>query len=214
MVSAQTATRYIDLLVDLLLVRRLRPFHKNPGKRLVKSPKLYVRDSGLVYALLGIPDHNALAGHPVVGASWEGFVIENLLSAAPAGTAASFYRRSAGAEIDLVLEFPDGRCWAVEIKRGLAPRLEKGFHFAHADLKPRRSFVVYSGKDRYPLAEGVESVSLAELSAIVCRRKGLTSPAVFNRTCSSPSGIPLFSPPRAARPDHGSASCTLVRAVS
>jgi len=92
MVSAPTATRYIDLLVDLLLVCRLQPFHDNLGKRLVKSPKLYVRDSGLVHALLGIPDYNALAGHPVVGASWEGFVIENLLSAAPARTNASFYR--------------------------------------------------------------------------------------------------------------------------
>jgi uncharacterized protein len=167
MVSAQTATRYIDLLVDLLLVRRLRPFHNNPGKRLVKSPKLYVRDSGIVHALLGIPDHNALAGHPVVGASWEGFVIENLLNAAPARTNASFYRTSAGAEIDLVLEFSGGRRWAVEIKRGLAPKLERGFHFAREDLKPERSFVVYSGKDRYPLMEGVEAISLFELAAML-----------------------------------------------
>lgn len=167
MVSAQTATRYIDLLVDLLLVRRLRPFHNNPGKRLVKSPKLYVRDSGIVHALLGIPDHNALAGNPVVGASWEGFVIENLLSAAPARTNASFYRTSAGAEIDLILEFPGGRRWAVEIKRGLAPKLERGFHFAREDLKPERSFVVYSGKDRYPLMEGVEAISLFELAAML-----------------------------------------------
>ena len=92
------------------------------GKRLVKSPKLYVRDSGIVHALLGIPDHNALAGHPVVGASWEGFIIENLLSAAPDSTNASFYRTGAGAEIDLVLEFPGGRRWAIEIKRGLRPK--------------------------------------------------------------------------------------------
>jgi predicted AAA+ superfamily ATPase len=167
MISAQTATRYIDLLVDLLLVRRLRPFHDNLGKRLVKSPKLYVRDSGLVHGLLNILDHNALAGHPVVGASWEGFVIENLLSAAPARTNASFYRTSAGAEIDLVLEFAGGRQWAVEIKRGLAPKLEKGFHIAREDLKPERSFVVYSGKDRYPVTEGVEAISLGELAAMV-----------------------------------------------
>ncbi len=166
MISAQTATRYIDLLVDLLLVRRLRPFHHNPGKRLVKSPKLYVRDSGIVHALLGIGDHNALTGHPVVGASWEGFVIENLLSAAPARTIASFYRTSAGAEIDLVLEFPGGR-WAVEVKRGLAPKLEKGFHFAREDLKPERSFVVYSGADRYRLMAGVEAISVRELAAML-----------------------------------------------
>jgi uncharacterized protein len=167
MISAQTATRYIDLLVDLLLVRRLRPFHENVGKRLVKSPKLYVRDSGIVHALLGIGDHNALAGHPVVGASWEGFVIENLLSAAPARTIASFYRTSAGAEIDLVLELAGGRRWAVEVKRGLAPKLEKGFHFAREDLKPQHSFVVYSGTDRYRLMAGVEAISVRELAAIL-----------------------------------------------
>jgi predicted AAA+ superfamily ATPase len=167
MISAQTATRYIDLLVDLLLVRRLRPFHENVGKRLVRSPKLYVRDSGIVHALLGIGDHNALAGHPVVGASWEGFVIENLLSAAPARTIAGFYRTSAGAEIDLVLEFLGGRLWAVEVKRGLAPKLEKGFHFAREDLKPQHSFVVYSGTDRYRLMAGVEAISVRELAAML-----------------------------------------------
>ena len=172
MVSAQTATRYIDLLVDLLLVRRLRPFHDNLGKRLVKSPKLYVRDSGIVHALLGIPDHNALAGHPVVGASWEGFIIENLLSAAPDSTNASFYRTGAGAEIDLVLEFPGGRRWAIEIKRGLAPKVEKGFHFAREDLKPERSFVVYSGKERYPLMKGVEAIGLSELAAMLAGARG------------------------------------------
>lgn len=104
--TAPTVTKYIDLLVDLLLVRRLPPWHANIGKRLVKSPKVYVRDSGLVHALLGIEDYNAVAGHPVVGASWEGFVIENLLSVAPDRTRAHFYRTAAGAEIDLVLELP------------------------------------------------------------------------------------------------------------
>ena len=167
MISAQTVTRYIDLLVDLLLVRRLRPFHGNLGKRLVKSPKLYVRDSGIVHALLGIPDYNALAGHPVVGASWEGFVIENLLSAASAGTNASFYRTSTGAEIDLLLECPGGQRWAIEIKRGLSPRPEKGFHFAREDLKLEQSFVVYSGKQRYPLMEGIEAIGLTELTAML-----------------------------------------------
>lgn len=166
-ISVQSVTRYIDLLTDLLLVRRLSPFHANLGKRLVKSPKVYVRDSGLVHALLGIADHDALAGHPVVGASWEGFVIENLLSAVPAGTRASFYRTAAGAEIDLLLELPGGRRWAVEIKSGLSPRLEKGFHFARQDLKPEKSFVVYSGDDRYPLGEDTEAIGLRELASIL-----------------------------------------------
>ncbi|MBM3390537.1 MAG: ATP-binding protein [Betaproteobacteria bacterium] len=168
-ISAQSVTRYIDLLVDLLLVRRLSPFHANPGKRLVKSPKVYVRDSGLVHALLGIADHDTLAGHPVVGASWEGFVIENLLAAAPAGTHASFYRTAAGAEIDLLLELPGGKRWAVEIKHGLSPRLGKGFHFARQDLKPGKSFVVYSGDDRYPLGEDTEAIGLRELASILAR---------------------------------------------
>lgn len=171
-ISAQSVTRYIDLLTDLLLVRRLSPFHANLGKRLVKSPKVYVRDSGLVHALLGIADHDALAGHPVVGASWEGFVIENLLAAAPAGTRASFYRTAAGAEIDLLLELPGGRRWAVEIKSGLSPRLEKGFHFARQDLKPGKSFVVYSGDDRYPLGEDTEAIGLRELASILAGEQG------------------------------------------
>src|SRR5262249_22421791 len=136
-ISAPTVTTYIGLLVDLLLVRRLTPFHANVGKRLVKSPKTYVRDSGLVHALLGIEDTSELMGHPVVGASWEGFVIETLLSAAPERTKASFYRTSAGAEIDLILEM-GGRhgLWAIEIKRGLAARPERGFHLAIEDLEP------------------------------------------------------------------------------
>lgn len=166
-VSGQTVTRYIDLLVDLLLVRRLEPFHINIQKRLVKSPKTYVRDSGLVHALLGIPNHNALAGHPVVGMSWEGFVIENLIAAAPEGTRTNFYRTAAGAEIDLIIELSDGARWAIEIKRGLSPKLERGFHQARLDLEPARSFVIYPGKDRYPIAEDVEAISLFEMAQML-----------------------------------------------
>lgn len=166
-VSGQTINRYVDLLVDLLLVRRLQPYHANIGKRLVKSPKTYVRDSGLVHALLGVADHNALAGHPIVGMSWEGFVIENLLAAAPDRTIPNFYRTRAGAEIDLLLALPNGYLWGIEIKRGLAPKLEKGFYQARADLELARCFVVYSGQERYPLAEGVEAISLQELARIL-----------------------------------------------
>jgi predicted AAA+ superfamily ATPase len=167
MISAQSATRYIDLLVDLLLVRRLRPFHHNAGKRLVKSPKVYVRDSGIVHALLGIPDHNALAGHPVVGASWEGFVIENLIAAAPERTTASFYRTSAGAEIDLLLEIPGAGLWAIEIKRGLSAKPERGFHHAVEDLEPDRQFLVYSGAERYPLSSHLEAIGLHAMTAVL-----------------------------------------------
>ncbi|MBP7860302.1 ATP-binding protein [bacterium] len=164
MISAPTVTTYIDLLSDLLLVRRLSPFHGNVGKRLVKSPKVYVRDSGLLHALLGVRDFNELSGHPVVGNSWEGFVIENLLAISPEGTIASFYRTAAGAEIDLVLELPgrDG-LWAIEIKRGVAPKIERGFHLACDDIKPNRKFVIYSGNSDYLLSPGLEAVSLKSL---------------------------------------------------
>ena len=167
MTSAQSVTRYIDLLSDLLLVRRLRPFHANLGKRLVKSPKVYVRDSGLVHALLGVGSYNALSGHPVVGESWEGFVIENLLAAAPMDTLASFYRTSAGAEIDLVLEVPGHGLWAIEIKRSLAARPAKGFHIACEDLKPEKRFLVNAGADRYPAGKDIEAIGLKALAEIL-----------------------------------------------
>jgi uncharacterized protein len=162
-VTAPTISSYIDLLTDLLLVRRLRPLHANTKKRLVKAPRVYVRDSGITHALLGIADYNQLSGHPVFGTSWEGFVIENLLSVAPARTAASFYRTSAGAEIDLVLDLPGGKKWAIEIKSGLAPKLGKGFYNALEDVIPDRSFVVYAGSDRYPVSKETDAISLTEL---------------------------------------------------
>ncbi|MBI3901976.1 MAG: ATP-binding protein [Nitrosomonadales bacterium] len=164
-VDVKTAGSYLDLLVDLLLVRRLPPWHANLGKRLVKAPKVYVRDSGLVHALLGIADKETLLAHPVVGASWECFVIENLLAAAQGSDVqAYFYRTSGGAEIDLLLAWPDGKLCAIEIKRSLAPRVERGFHAACADLNPLRKFVVYPGKERYRIAEDIEAISLAELA--------------------------------------------------
>ncbi len=171
--SAPTVTRYIDLLVDLLLVRRLRPFHVNVGKRLVKSPKVYVRDSGLVHALLDIQDYNQLSGHPVVGASWEGFVIENLLSVVKDRPLASFYRTSAGAEVDLVLEFPGiSEIWVIEIKRALSAKPKKGFYHACEDIQPNKCFVVYAGDDRYPISQGVEAIGLVEMSELLLRRSG------------------------------------------
>jgi predicted AAA+ superfamily ATPase len=162
-VDGKTVTRYLDLLVDLLLARRLPPLHANVGKRMVKSPKIYVRDSGIVHALLGLDDREAVLGHPVAGASWEAFAIDNLLRAAPERTIASFYRTAAGAEVDLVVDLPGGERWAIEVKRGLVPKLERGFHHARADLQPTRAFVVYSGDHRYSHAEGVEAIGFRNL---------------------------------------------------
>ena len=159
-ITAPTVQRYIDLLADLLLVRRLQPFHNNAGKRLVKSPKVYIRDSGLVHALLGLKTFNDLAGHPVSGSSWEGFVIDNLLAAAPERTIASFYRTAAGAEIDLLLEIPGHGLWAIEVKRSLSGRPEKGFYIACQDLKPDRQFVVNSGLEPYPIDANITAIGL------------------------------------------------------
>lgn len=158
-VDAKTAVAYLDLLINLLLVRRLPPWHANLGKRLVKSPKVYVRDSGLLHALLSVPDKETLLSHPALGQSWEGFVIENLLNSAPDGVQGYFYRSSGGAEIDLLLAWPNGDLWAIEIKRSLTPKLERGFHAACDDLNPVHKLVVYPGEERYRLADDIEVMS-------------------------------------------------------
>jgi len=163
-VDGKTVASYLDLLVDLLLVRRLAPWHGNVRKRLVKSPKVYVRDSGLVHALLAIADREALLAHPVAGGSWEGLAIESLVAAAPDGAEAYFFRTAAGAEIDLLLKLPGHRKpWAIEIKRGLAPKLDRGFFLACEAAHPERRLVVYGGVERFPIADGVEAISLVDL---------------------------------------------------
>jgi uncharacterized protein len=162
-VSGQTVSRYLDLLTDLMLVRRLRPWASNEGKRLVRSPKVYVRDSGLVHALLGLTTFDDVISHPVAGGSWEGWVIENLLDVAPHGTQGYFYRTSAGAELDLLLELPNRQRWAIEIKRSTAPAISKGFHTAADDLQATRRLVVYSGSEDFSLGQNVRATSLLNL---------------------------------------------------
>ena len=162
-VDAKTAQSYIDLLCDLLLVRRLPSWHANVGKRMVKAPKVYVRDSGLVHALLDIETKESLLSHMVLGASWEGFVIENLLQCAPANVQGYFYRTSGGAEVDLLLVWPGGDLWAVEVKRSLTPKVERGFHAACDDLRPTRKVVIYPGNATFPLGHDVTAMPLAAL---------------------------------------------------
>ena len=166
----RTINRYIDLLVQMFLLRRLQPWHANLGKRLTKSPKLYVRDSGLLHALLGLSDEETLLGHPAVGASWEGFVLENLITAAGPNASAHFYRTSAGAEIDLLLHWPHGECWAIEVKRSLSPKVERGFHIACEDLKPSRQLVVYPGSESFPLGPATQAVPLGELCRLLASK--------------------------------------------
>lgn len=169
-VDGKTIASYLDLLVDLLLVRRLEPWHGNVGKRLVKSPKVYVRDSGIAHALLGLGSAEQLLGHPIVGSSWEGFVIETLIASSPDGTAANFYRTAAGAEIDLLLTPPGEKPWAIEIKRSLTPKLEKGFYLACEDLQPQKRVVVYPGQEVFPLPNGVTVMPLSAAGRLLLDR--------------------------------------------
>ena len=155
--------RYIDILTDLLLVRRIEPLHANVGKRLVKSPRYYVRDSGVLHRLLGIPDHDALLSNPILGKSWEGFVVENMHSVLPRLAETYFYRTSAGAEIDLVIKMPNSDVWAVEIKHGVAPKLGKHFSQTCADVGATHKFVVYGGDEEFPIGNNVRMISLPRI---------------------------------------------------
>lgn len=169
-ISGQTVSRYIDLLCDLMLVRRLPAWHGNVGKRLVRSPKVYVRDSGLVHALLGLSKLDALLGHPIAGSSWEGFVIEQLINAAPQAQA-SFFRTSNGAEVDLVLTFRNQQAWAIEIKRSSAPTVSKGFYQAATDLVAVRKLLVAPVEQTYPMKEGVEVVDVMTAIRLVTEQE-------------------------------------------
>lgn len=159
-VSYKTIKSYIDTLTDFYMVRQLQPWSGNTKKRLVKSPKLYLRDSGLAHRLLSIADFEALLGHPAIGASWEGYVVENILNQLSDKWRYSFYRTSSQAEVDLVLEGPDKQVWAIEIKRSLAPTVSKGFYYACDDIKATHKFVIYPGNDAFPLSNGVEVMGL------------------------------------------------------
>jgi uncharacterized protein len=164
--SHTTAGRYLDTLVDALLVRRLEPWLGNLGKRLVKSPKVYVRDSGLLHALLGIADASALQGHPISGASWEGLVVENVAAALPPGTPLNFYRTAAGTELDLVFEL-NGRRIGVEARFSAAPKVTKGFWLALHDLGIERAYVVAPVAGSWPLGTNVEVIEPAALHGLL-----------------------------------------------
>jgi len=162
-VSVSTTRRYLDLLDDAMMVRQLQPWHANLAKRQVKAPKIYLRDSGLLHHLLGIGSERALADHPKVGASWEGFVVEQILALEPHDEAA-FWATHQGAEIDLILRRGE-RLFGVECKRADVPRLTPSIRIAMDDLGLERVAVVHPGDRRYPLADRVEAVPLADLAA-------------------------------------------------
>ncbi len=166
-VSVTTANRYLDLMVDLLLVRRLKPYAFNAGKRLVKMPKVYVRDSGIAHALLNIGEINSLLGHPLVGGSWEGFVIENLMAVSPSHFNFYFYRTAQGAEIDLVIEITHQQLWAIEIKRSSNPTVSKGFHIGVDDIKAKKKFVVYAGADQFSMGSQIMAIPLQDMMSML-----------------------------------------------
>jgi len=162
-VDAKTVTNYIDILTDLLLVRRLEPWHTNVKKRLVKSPRYYVRDSGILHRLLGINHYDGLLSNPVLGKSWEGFAIENIHSVLPSRAATYFYRTAAGAEIDLVINMPSSETWAVEIKHGVAPKIGKHYSNTCDDVGATHRYILYGGDDEFPVGNDVKVISLSGL---------------------------------------------------
>jgi predicted AAA+ superfamily ATPase len=159
-VDAKTVSHYIDILTDLLLLRRLEPWHANVKKRLVKSPRYYVRDSGILHRLLGINSHDALLSNPVLGKSWEGFAVDNILSILPSRAESYFYRTAAGAEIDLVIKMPSNEIWAIEIKYGVAPKVGKHYNQTCNDVGATHKYVLYGGDDEFPLGNDVRMISL------------------------------------------------------
>ena len=159
-IDSKTINYYIDILTDILLVRRIEPWHANVKKRLVKSPRYYVRDSGVLHRLLGIGTYDALLSNPILGKSWEGFVVENIYSVLPRLAEIYFYRTAAGAEIDLVIKMPNAEVWAVEIKYGVAPKLGKHFNQTCKDVGATRKYVVYGGDDAFSIGNDVQIISL------------------------------------------------------
>jgi predicted AAA+ superfamily ATPase len=159
-IDGKTVSNYIDMLSDLLLVRRLEPWHANVKKRLVKSPRYYIRDSGIVHRLLGIESYDALLSNPVLGKSWEGFVVENIHSVLPRRAETYFYRTAAGAEIDLVIRMPSSEIWAVEIKYGTAPKMGRHYSAICDDVDATRKYIIYGGDDEFPVSSDVTAISL------------------------------------------------------
>ncbi len=166
-IDSKSLRRYLDRLEQTFLVRRLPPFFTNTKKRLVKSPKMYLRDTGILHTLLGIPDHNALLSHPIVGASWEGYVLEQLAAKLPEAHELFFYRTHAGAEVDIVVCRAGVPVSAVEVKLSTNPKVGRGFTTATADLGITRKFVVapLTGPG-FTMRSGVRVIGVEELELV------------------------------------------------
>lgn len=173
-VSHTTIKSYLDILTDFYMVRQIQPWAGNIKKRLVKSPKIYLRDTGILHKLLNIADFESLLGNPILGASWEGFVAENIITTLSNKWQYSYYRTSTQAEIDLILEGPGNEIWAIEIKRSAAPALSKGFHTACEDVGATRKFVVYAGTEPFPMSGNTEAIGLIGFLQLIKEKDGST----------------------------------------
>lgn len=161
-VSYKTVKNYIDTLTDFYMVRQIQPWSGNSEKRLTKSPKIYLRDTDLAHRFLNTTNFEDLLGHPAIGASWESFIVENILKDLSNKWHHSHYRTNAQAEIDLVLEGPNQQIWAIEVKRSSTPKVTRGFHFACDDVNATRKFVIHPGAERFPLASDIEALGIVE----------------------------------------------------
>jgi len=166
-VSAPTVRHYLDILENTFVVRRLLPYHANVKKRLIKSPKVYIRDSGLLHTLLRIGNFDDLQGHPVLGSSWESFVIEQIIGLLPNHREVYFYRTNAGAEIDLVFFDKKNKPVAIEIKYSLSPAVSRGYWNVCEDLSCKKGFIIYPGNERYPVGRNVFAMPVRELARIL-----------------------------------------------
>lgn len=172
-VSAPTVRNYLDILEDTFIVRRLVPYHLNLKKRIVKSPKVYLRDTGLLHVLLRNIGFDDLQNHPALGGSWEGFVVEQIIALIPTNWRFFFYRTIAGAEIDLLLFDDRNNPIAVEIKYSATPKVTKGFWSAYSDLSCVKGFVVYPGEESYPLGQNVRALPVKNLKGLLSKSQSV-----------------------------------------
>tara|TARA_B110000881_G_scaffold220378_1_gene245323 strand:+ start:1323 stop:2441 length:1119 start_codon:yes stop_codon:yes gene_type:complete len=161
-IDGKTTRHYIDLLEGLYLLRSIPAYSTNAGKRLIKSPKTYWRDSGIVHTLAGLADIEQVLGHPICGHSWEGYCIEQIINHLPAHTSYTHYRTRAGAELDLVLQQPGGELTAIEIKRTLSPKISRGFTESFNTLKACQGYFIIPQGESFPLNPSVQAISLPD----------------------------------------------------
>ncbi len=166
-VSHTTIRNYLDILTDLYMIRQVQPWAGNTKKRLVKSPKIYVRDTGILHRLLNISDYEMFLGNPIIGHSWEGFIVENIISTLSDKWRYSYYRTTTQTEIDLIIEGPRAEVWAIAIKRTAAPKIKAAFHTACADVNATKKFVIYSGTECFPIAENTEAIGIVEFLTLI-----------------------------------------------